>query len=158
MCKKRIKWNELGIIVLRYLSYSSFGRVSSDSTNLILFFQVSFLRALKTGIPEDKSINSYKFEFWVYQEMGTRHSDKFIINEYKSDLFPPVSVNCTNTSCIDPNCYTTKTHCQWLCKPQHRTLLRQRYETNTVTYSRQIDWQAAVTSINILKNYWICIY
>jgi len=47
----------------------------------------------------------------------------------------------------------TKSHSQWSCKPQHRTFLRQRYETNTVTYSRQTDWQAAVTSVNILQKY-----
>jgi len=47
----------------------------------------------------------------------------------------------------------TKSHSQWSCKPQHRTFLRQRYETSTVTYSRQIDWQAAVTSVNIPQKY-----
>ena len=51
----------------------------------------------------------------------------------------------------------TKWHSQLSCKPQHRTFLRQRYETNTVTYSRQIDWQAAVTSVNIPQKYWIFI-
>jgi hypothetical protein len=65
MCTKWIKYLSSGLLVLDNLHAVNFA-VSSDSRNRTLPYQVKFLHALNTGVPEDKSLDFIKisnFEF-----------------------------------------------------------------------------------------------